>query len=122
MDVSSKDPRTPPPVALLVSQAPAVPPRYRRHFRRQPLESGILMLYGNARRHRHIGEAGIEEMETRKHSSSLLRIQAYAPSDLHNYFRLIALFELQFKPIQDILQFAFVIKNLEPLMSKIFHK
>lgn len=85
MDASSKDSPSHSPLirsTLLVSQAPAIPPRYRRHFRRQPLESGILMLYGNARRHRHIGE----EMETRKHSSSLLRIQAYASSDLRNYF------------------------------------
>jgi hypothetical protein len=65
--------------ALLLSQAVAVPPRYRRHFRRQPLESGILMLYGNARRHPwRIGGAGIEEMEARKHSSSLLHIQPRA--------------------------------------------
>lgn len=47
------------------------------------------MLYGNARRHRRIGEAGIEEMETRKHSSSLLRIQVYAAvrARLRNYFQ-----------------------------------
>lgn len=70
------------------------------------VESGILMLYGNARRHRRISEAGIEEMETRKHSSSLLRIQAYvtrvraAPVSLCVIIlhRLVSVSQTQIKP------------------------
>lgn len=72
------------------------------------------MLYGNARRHRRIGEAGIEEMETRKHSSSLLRIQAYAgvraraPVSVIIFRRLIALFKaLRLEPTLSRLRPAF---------------
>lgn len=111
MDVSSKDPLTLPLTLSELSLCLKLPPFHRdtdATFADKPLESGILMLYGNARRHRHIGEeAGIEEMETRKHSSSLLRIQAYArPTFVIIFRRPIALFELQFKPIQATLQFA----------------
>lgn len=58
MDVSSKDPLTPPSQLSLCLKLPPFHRDTDATFADKPLESGILMLYGNARRHRHIGGGG----------------------------------------------------------------